>query len=85
MNTLLNQSPDCGQEFHNALNTFFQLQKVNSFDPEKGEGTLLDSNPVPFTLGNPKKVIRPTGTCVRHRKAVWNTGTSASFPSDLFE
>lgn len=41
MNTLLNQSPDCGQEFHNALNTFFQLQKVNSFDPEKGEGTLF--------------------------------------------
>lgn len=49
------------------------------------QSRLLDSNPVPFTLGNPKKVIRPAGTCVRHRKAVWNTGTSASFPSDLFE
>lgn len=46
---------------------------------------LLDPNPVPFTLGNPKKVIRPAGACVRHRKAVWNTGTSASFSSDLFE
>lgn len=46
---------------------------------------LLDSTSVPFARRNPKKVIQPAGTCVRHRKVVWNTGTSASFHSDLFE
>lgn len=46
---------------------------------------LLDFNPVPFTTGDPKRVIRPVETCVRHRKIVWNTGTSVSVPNDLFE